>query len=66
MFFSENFNISSNNIISVESTKVLWYSNQIDINSKDENFSIQVDTNHESQQNYMLKKWNPLPTVLKC
>jgi len=29
MYFSENFNISANNIISVESTKVLWYSNQV-------------------------------------
>jgi hypothetical protein len=27
--FFENFNISINNVISVESTKALWYSNQV-------------------------------------
>jgi hypothetical protein len=27
--FFENFNISTSNIINVESTKVLWYSNQV-------------------------------------
>jgi hypothetical protein len=27
--FFENFSISTNNIIKVESTKVLWYSNQV-------------------------------------